>query len=465
MDLAMRYLTALLLFAACSAPERMVISEDPQIPVLAGVDSLHVQAAQKLAERSFARNPEAAAHAYQEGQRLADLADRLLQPAPLSPDRDSVRAQQRFQTGAEILQELSESDSLQVLEILQTAAQKFEEALEADAFDELSAEWLARVYEILSERFERAGAVHRQIQTLQRLIAWNQDRHDYIALLAAAEESLQTEEAGLVAGALWERAALVAHDDAVMELVEAPDSVSLFSYYIRASRAFVQGGSVGLAQNALTHARTWHRTPAEHSLIQTDSIWLAWDDGNLAARKQFDLLLGQTSMNPQSAAQGFVQLLEEVHTADARTDVQHQVALATYASGEEEEALEWMQRLALDAPHRPILIQDYAAMSYNLAQKLRRSGDLKPALAYLLQCVSLDSKIAPRAAFELAILLRNNLKEAIKYAHIAESRMDEFSDQEQRTLIQYLAELYRRTGDRDRAKKYIQDLRERRKQN
>ena len=69
---------------------------------------------------------------------------------------------------------------------------------------------------------------------------WNQDRHDYIALLAAAQEEIPTEASGMTAGALWERAAQVALDDAGDGVEgQAPDSAALFAYHVRASRAFV----------------------------------------------------------------------------------------------------------------------------------------------------------------------------------------------------------------------------------
>ena len=94
-------------------------------------------------------------------------------------------------------------------------------------------------------------------------------------------------------------------------------------------------------------------------------------------------------------------------------------------------------------------------MTYNLAQKLRRGGDLRGALAYLMQCTSLDAQIAARAAFDAALLLSNNLDAAIRYAHMAEARIDTLELDERSALFRYLAELYRRSGDRQRAREYI----------
>ena len=117
-----------------------------------------------------------------------------------------------------------------------------------------------------------------------------------------------------------------------------------------------------------------------------------------------------------------------------------------------------MQDLVAEAPGRQALVDDYAVMSYNLAQTLRQAGDLERALAYLLQSASLNSPTAARAAFDASILLRNNLDAAIKYARMAEARLDALGGSERNALTRYLAELYRRSGDRERAKVYINRL-------
>ena len=284
---------------------------------------------------------------------------------------------------------------------------------------------------------------------------WNQDRHDYIALLAEAQEEIPTEASGMTAGALWERAAQVALDDAEMGLRATPDSAALFAYHVRASRAFVVANRSLLARASLSSAQVWQRTEQERALIHADSIWLAWDDGNLTARKRFDVLLSEVSVNPEKAADGLLDLLESVQNPDARIQVRHQLALARYASGSEEQSVRLMQALVREDPHQKKLAEDYAVMTYNLAQQLRRGGDLRGALAYLLQCASLDAQIAARAAFDAALLLRNNLDAAIRYAHIAEARIDTLDHDIRNALFRYLAELYRRNGDRHRAREYI----------
>ncbi len=456
----MRYLvfTLVLVGAGCAASTPIVSPLAPDKPTLPGVDSARVQMAWELAAESFARDAAQAARLSEEARRLAQLADSLLGPAPVAQSRDTVKALEAFNAGAEALNRMSEADSLQALELLEEAAEKFEQALDADAYDDEASRWLARVYEILAERFRREDAIQDQLRVLHRLVARNQDRHDYIALLAAAQEQQHTEEAGIAAGALWERAALVLLDDVDIGPIQVPDSAVLFAYHIRASRAFVQSDHSLLAHESLNSARSWQRTAEERALVHADSVWLAWDDSNLSARKRFDVLLNEVADNPGAAVEGLTALLADVRERDARIDVRHQLALARYASGAEEHAAASMQDLVAEAPGRQALVDDYAVMSYNLAQSLRQAGDLERALAYLLQSASLNAPIAARAAFDASILLRNNLDAAIKYARLAEARLDALGGSERNALTRYLAELYRRSGDRERAKVYIDRL-------
>ncbi|MCY4205127.1 MAG: hypothetical protein OXE92_05310 [Bacteroidetes bacterium] len=451
-------LTLVFLTAGCSAPTVIMELSEPDRPVIPGVDSIRIQTAWQLAEESFAKDIEKAARLAEEGRELADLADSFMESPTASMERDTIRAIEAFNTGAELLEQFTETDSLQSLELLKAAAEKFEEALEADAFDDEARQWLAKVYKMLAERFHQSGAIQNRLRVLERLVMWNQNRHDFIALLAAAQEDLQSETYGMTAGALWERAALIALDDVDMGFRSAPDSAALFAYHVRASRAFIQADRVSLARESLNRARTWQRTESEYALIHADSVWLAWDDGNLAARKRFDALLNEAPMNPQKVVDGLLILLEEVRSEEARTDVRYQLALAKYGSGFEGEAIELMKDLVTEDPQRRAIVDDYAIMAYNFAQQQREAGNLKDALAYLLQCASLDADIIARCAFDAALLLRNNPDAAIRYAHMAESRIEALNGNERSALIKYLAELYRRNGDRERAREYIMYL-------
>ena len=375
-----------LCMSACTA-QRIAITPigEPEVPSagMPGVDSNLVAQAYALAEVSFARDAEAAVRLAEEGRKLVQLADSLVGgPAPehrWPPDaadsahRDIAAGTQAFNAGAEALAKYVEADSIRAVELLLEAAARFEEAIEADPFDEEARYWLARAYELIAARTNTQGPPQAAIEVLQRLVALHRDRHDYIALLAAAYGRVRTDEAFLAAGALWERAAQVAQDDALLDPDQTivADTGVVFAYYVRGSRAFVEANRSDLALNALHSARSWTRTPEDHALVSSESAYIEWDRGNLANRKQFDALLEIASASPDKAAAGLEELAESVTHAKARMDVQHQLALAWYATGEYESAIGLMQELwhksgNADSMTAGRLREDYATMAYNI---------------------------------------------------------------------------------------------------
>ena len=464
--------------AACTSPRQAIVSvASPPVAILdvPGVDSSLVAQASALAEVSFAKDAEAAARLTEAGRRLVLLADSLLSRhtnkylgPPESGDsvqRDVTRGIEAFNEGAEALAQYAEADSVRAGELLEEAAAHFEEALLANPFDTEARYWLARTFEIMAEHLHAIGAVQAAIDVLQRLVTLHQDRHDYIALLAAAYEHIQTEEADIAAGALWGRAALVAQDDVLLASARAvvADTGAIFTYYVRGSRAFVQADRSDLALRALRNANNWVRSPDDAELVSSETAWINWDDGNLANRKEYDSLLETAAADPVEAAEGLEELMQTVTQETARIDVQHQLALTRYASGEHEAATILMQTLwknagGVDSVRAGRIREDFATMAYNLAQVRRRAGDLPGALAYLLQCERVESQVSARAALQAAQLLQNNLDAALKRALVAEARMEHLTPDERESLLRYIVELYRRKGDRENAKHYVRRL-------
>ena len=115
-----------------------------------------------------------------------------------------------------------------------------------------------------------------------------------------------------------------------------------------------------------------------------------------------------------------------------------------------------MQALVAEDPHQRKLTEDYAVMTYNLAQQLRRRRrpTERPRL-FIAGVHHWMHRSQPELQFDAALLLRNNLDAAIRYAHMAEARIDTLEQDERSALFRYLAELYRRSGDRQRAREYI----------
>ena len=120
--------------------------------------------------------------------------------------------------------------------------------------------------------------------------------------------------------------------------------------------------------------------------------------------------------------------------------------------------METLWRELDDAEASDRIREDYAIMTFNLAQMHRQEGELVEALAYLLQCEQLDGDMAGRAAMQAARLLSNNPDAALERALAAEERLDTLGPDEQKQLLKFIVELHRRLGDRDRARQYLSRL-------
>jgi len=463
-----RVLFFLLVVAGCRSAALVVIME-PETPIaIPGVDSVIVARALAIAEVSFAGDRAEAERLAADGRHLARRADSLLSLHDWTPAdslRDSALATEHFNEGAVALESWSQQspDSLHALSLLQQAAAAFEAALDADPFDAEIRYWLGHVLGLQAEHYEIKHAAQSAIEVLLKLVSLNQDRHDYIGLLARQYELVATSTASLLAGALWEKAARVAQDDVVLGGQAAADTAAVFGYLLRSSRSFGRADSVDQALRVLDASVRWAATVYEVELVTAERRWLMWDEGNLQARRLYDRILAEAEADPKQAAGDLEALLNNVGSERARVDVAHQLSLAWYATGRPADALAlmrdlWKDRAAMEDAQIRQVRSDYAVMAYNLAQQLRRKGELTRALVYLLQCEELEDPLSASAALEAAQLLSNNPQAALERAHVAERRMEDLRLEDQRRLLRYMVDLHRRMGDRDRAREYFDRL-------
>ena len=297
----------------------------------------------------------------------------------------------------------------------------------------------------------------------------HQDEHGIFASLATTYEHL---EQWTNAGTLWQRAARIALDDEELdpEGEHQADSSLIMNYYVRSERAYVEAGSSEAALRALSEAKAWAQTADDHAFLNEEQAWLLWDDGNLETRKAWDELLSLGETEPDAAIKGMEVLLVRVARKQARDEVRHRLGLLYYKEGEQAQAVDTLQALWRDLEHEAATVEaeaefaervreDYGRVAYNLALAHYREGDLRAALAYLLQSEQTGFGQAGRAAFEVALLLRNNVDEALEAARRAEARMAQLERNEQKDLLRYMVELYRRKGDREQALRYVQKYR------
>ena len=443
--------------------------ESPTLPDLPGVDSVFTQMAAVYYERAVLDDDrvDLARRLVEGGQTLLALADSLLTQYMLevvdsSAITDSSRnvAIEFFNEGARVLQEGPPG-----LTELRAAADQFHLALEANPLDTEALFWLSRVYELQYERLGSEGAIDDAIEVLDRLVGLYPHRHDYTALLASAHESRSTPEAAYVAGGLWHRASGLVVDDAELDPDAniVVDSARVFVYLANASRAFVDADHADMALVALSDAEGFAREADEQDFVFTEREWITWDD-QLWTRKRYDELLEQAGSDPGGATTGLEELLDHVTRREAHQDVQHQLSLTLYSAEREEEAIDRIQSLwhELGEYGGELLArvrEDFGVMTFSFAQIHLRSGNLRGALAYLLQSESTGYSQAGVAALTLSQLLRNDLDASLEAARRAETYWEQLAVEDQRALLSHMVNLFRRLDDRDQAAAYVERYR------
>ena len=443
---------------------------EPRAPlVLPGVDSIYAAEAERLATVALVdnRQREAARRAVEGGVKLLDMADSLSARFAAAPragtgpvDADAVnQATELFNEGARVLR--SSEDAPGLMQLIE-AESAFRRALVANPHDVEAHYWLSRVYEMQYERLGQSGAVNDAIEVLQRLVEMHPHVHDYAALLAEATQASGAHEAG---GGLWHRAATLVLDDAALDPSgeAVPDSALAFQYLASASTAFVDGDAGDMALAALTEARRYATSEADRAWVAAERDWISWDV-TLATRKAFDGLIVQASTDPAGAVGGLQALMGRVTHPAARHDVQHQLALTLHAMGRHADAVTQMRALweALQAAPDALLEQvrtDYGIMTYNLAVARREEGELRSAVAYLLQSEATKWRGSARASLTLAAMLRNEPRAALQAAQRAEEGWESLEPEEQDTLLQLLIETLRRLDEREEAARYVQRYR------
>lgn len=461
------------------------VVHEPPIFHFAGIDSTVASIAAALADSSFVdrqRQEEARQHTF-EGRSFVAEVDSLLSAGkkldflkePAKPDTTSEAAQSgavdAFNLGAMALEEYGRADSLQAADLLEQAQHHFEQALQLNPFDAEARYWLSRVYHLRASHLGADNEHEQALEILLRLVQMHQDEHGLFAALATTYEHL---EQWSQAAVMWRQAARTALDDEELDVDRdiRADSSLLMNYYVRSERAYVEEGDSRAALDVLDAAERWAAADEDLVFVADERAWILWDEGNLETRKTWDELLALSQSSPASAIEGMEALLGQLAREQAHLEVRHRLGLLYYETQQEERAAGSLQALWQDVKHgaedaegesasvQSSLVErireDYGTVTYNLSHARYQEGDLRAALAYLLQSEETDCSLAAKAAFEAALLLKNNIDKALETAHRAEVRLAQLERNEQKKLLRYLVELYRRKGDRDTALNYVQ---------
>ena len=472
--MSIRILALLLcLLIGCAPKEVLIIETEPEppppppFPELPGVDSIFVAVANVYESRGGLVDDQSVAEAQRAtegGRRLLEIADSLTKELVVETDSvvvDELEGIRRYNAGAQMLQgnELG-------LEEYRGAAEQFRQALEFNPYDSEAMYYLSRVYELMYQRLGQQNAREEQINVLLDLAKLHPERYDYAALLASAKESLGTSADWLDAAGWWYRAVALLKDNTLMSLETGAvlDSATVFFYLTSASRAFVEADRGDEALAALDEAEEYVLNDDSRGYVEAEREWLLWDNV-VQTRKQFDTLMQTSVDDPTATIAGLRDLLPDVTNPIARLEVQYQLALALYNSGQQEAGVDsiqsvWKEVFAGDVPFRARVQESYGVMTYSLGLVMRDQGKLRNALAYLLQSESTAFSQAALAALTLSVLLRNDAEASLEAAERAEAGWDKLTVQDQHTLLQHMVDLHRRLQNRESAISYSQRYRE-----
>ena len=463
----------LLMLVGCAPREILIIDAippSPPIPALPGVDSVFTAMAETYAQRGKLIDPQAvesSRRSIEGGQRLFAIADSL--SASLAPSEDSTivtdeaiaESIRRYNAGAESLQ----GSNLGNVE-LASAAEQFQLALDANPYDAEALYWLSRVYEMQSERFMEIGATNQMIDVLSRLTGLYPLRHDYAGLLASAYEGQDNPNGWAEAGVWWHRASLLVRDEPNLSLNQGTslDTSTTFIYLANASRAFIEADEGELALASIQESAPFAVGEEQQSYVESEIKWLTWDIV-ISTRKKFDSLLQMSIDDPESAVIGLQDLTTEVTFPQAEVDVRHQLALALFNAGASEAGIieiqhAWNDAIQMDSTLRERIREDYGTMAYSMAIEQREAGQLRNALAYLLQSEATGFSGAPLSALTRSILLRTDPEAALEAAELAEAGWENLDAESRRTLLEHMVSLHRRLNHRDQAAFYAQRYRD-----
>ncbi len=210
------------------------------------------------------------------------------------------------------------------------------------------------------------------------------------------------------------------------------------------------------------YAAPWASDSSEATFLAQERRWILWDGGNLRTRTRFDSLLTLANEAPEAALAGLRALAPRVRSSHARLQTAHEAALLMYRTGRWEAAVaalqvlwDQAQDLPADSSQTARIREDYGTITFNVGMARWQDGDHHAALAYLMQSEATGSVQSARAALEVSHLLVNDMDAALSAAHRADEAWDRLPQPDQQRLLRHMVELYRRSGNRERAATYV----------
>lgn len=460
---------------------------------LPGVDSLVIRDVVDTFDSSFVEaTSEIQAQAwFLEGQQLVTHAESVLTaitgPSVLSDtnasgDLDVEAFAESVQLAREAAIDAANAqaaqDSTLAQSLLATAQARLEDAVKLNPRHEESRYQLAQLYRIRASYFQEQLAWEEALRLLRGLAALRANEHGLWGEMAIALEHLDRNSEAAV---LWLQAADIVLENTRLAFDEIPvDSAQVFTYSVRAYRAFVQSRNGNGVHRALLQAYAYAISSDAANDAAQELVWAQWDHMNLEHRLVFDSLRNAASETPQQVLIELESLIPALTRPAARAEARYTHAILSYDNGFEDRALETLRELwqavPLDSTPDRIsatgdrliqspspypefaedLRQAYAAFLFDRARTHRQDGSSGLAFTYLMQVVDLESTFTGKAYIEALRLARYNPQQALSIEPRVEAVFDDLEQEDQLAYLKEMGELYRRIGELDKTRALLQ---------
>lgn len=501
-----------------SLPESDSTNVTPIVaPPLPGTDSLVVQNVSETFDSTFVAfsAEQLARENYLRGQELFDRLEKILAemigPSSL-PDTFSVEEstidtvafelanqEARLALANAAKAQLAE-DSTTALILLEEAQTLFEQAVSLNPWYEEAQYQLAQVYTIRASHFWETDAWDEALKILRELVKLRADEHGLWAEIAVALENIGQP---IASGLTWRQAAEVVLDDSrlAFELTPPPaDSSALFTYNVRAYRAFVDGRHGDGVRLSLGDAWTYATTETEKEFALGELSWALWDAYNFENRLVFDSLKSAALNDPSGVIAGLDSLMPGLTRPSAIRDAGYNHAVLSYDNGYQDEALDALNRLWHDTIHAledssvtfdaqaldaylqqedlvmatrtltmnpvpyPEFLEDlreaYSTFLFERALFHRREGASALAFTYLMQVAETRSSLTGKAFIEALALARYNPKQALELEPLIEEIYSTLNHEDKLAYLAQMGQHHRRLGDDEMVAAFLQRYRE-----
>lgn len=490
-------LSAFILLPHCAGSKPARPAFGPPAPtVAAGLDSAVIARSDVLAESLFVswERQEAAEQQRQAGQQQQEISDGLWQALSGHADSsaapaDTAQAIGRFNQGARqllALQQLQNAggDPAQQRARSQThldsARVYFEAAIRLNPFDANTRLWLARVYQLLAERFLADTRLPEAALMLRRLTRIDRGQHGLHGRLgevylrmnqwAPAKEQFARAEYVLRETAEFQVPEGVALNDSTV--AAALDSAALFLYVYYQAESDIRLRRADSALVNLGRALPLARNDDDRATVSRTIDWINWDDGNILNAEYRDRLI-ELAGNGQhaEAAAGFARLKAGLNHLRAAREIDWRLALLEYSHlGREAQALErlagvvrYYQNDSLRAAAADTMaatyFNSYGTMCHNQGLQALKEKQLRRALAYFTQSTEVPWPQQAKSYLEIARLSVNNPAKAVEAAGKALAAPAQLDGREQQDALRVMVGGLKRLGRFDEAKEYYRQYR------